>query len=187
MAKKERFILFLCVMMCGGAIFSFPILAQEKDPSVVNAFMSALEATKIYEEPKAESSILGEIEKGGQILALTVTATGWYQILYQGKTAYVQADCFQERTVAEELKQEIEDIAEAQETFSDEEIKNLVEGGFIQEGPVYEKSMQEKEAAGEKQQRLLTMVIICVLTVVVVLSGIGYSIVRRKELRDEPK
>ena len=56
MAKKERFILFLCVMMCGGAIFSFPILAQEKDPSVVNAFMSALKQLRYMRNQKLKAA-----------------------------------------------------------------------------------------------------------------------------------
>lgn len=185
MLKRRGVLIFLCGILGSWMIFTLSLQAEETEASVVNMLMSATEDTGIYEKPDAESGKLGEIKKGGQIMALTRTVNGWYQILSDGKTAYVKAEFFQEQRAPEELNKEVEELADALESLSDEEMKNLIEGGYIQEGPEYETYMQKQELAREKHQKTLTTIIISVLAVVVILSGIGYAVVRRKELLEE--
>lgn len=152
--------------------------AKENTPAIINAVMEVVQQTIIRDSPNKEATQDGTLKEGEEIMVLTKSADGWYQILYRGKVSYVESSCLETLQLDTELAVEMEKAEQEMETLSSDEVIRAVENGIITEGAVYEKIIAEKKK--ENKERLSGIVIILLLLIAGV-SGISYVVLHNSE------
>ncbi len=117
--KSKRFIqLFLCAMFA-LLFFSAVSRAAEAEPSnLAGSLMTLQETALARENPDADAAAVTELPAGSAVM-VTGETDGWYQIFFQGQTAYIEASAVSESSPVnvEALDQEFWDNAEKGESW----------------------------------------------------------------------
>ncbi len=115
------------------------------------SLMMLSEATQARENPDEDAAVVVELPAGAQLL-VTGEEDGWYEIFYQGKTAYVP---MASATASTEVDQEA----------LDEEMHQVEE-----EGAAFVESLEAQRKAAQRSR--IWQIIIIVLIVAVFLTGV---------------
>ena len=113
--------------------------------------MMLSEATRARENPDEDAAVVVELPAGAQLL-VTGEEDGWYEIFYQGKTAYVP---MASATASTQVDQEA----------LDEEMHRVEE-----EGAAFVESLEAQRKAAQRSR--IWQIIIIVLIVAVFLTGV---------------
>lgn len=76
----------------------------------INTFVYAIEDTKGYEKPDAESQVKLEIKKDKKVLMVLKLDEKWGQILDKGNTVYVELRYFSESFADKAISEEINEL-----------------------------------------------------------------------------
>lgn len=94
--KRWMAICLLCMGLIGGA--AIRVQAEEAlEASQFSQLMTATEKIEAKEKPEPGAETLLSFEAGAVIYVTGETENGWYQISYQGQTAYVEKNVLQEQ------------------------------------------------------------------------------------------
>lgn len=94
--KRWMAICLLCMGLIGGA--AIRVQAEEAlEASQFSQLMTATEKIEAKEKPEQGAETLLSFEAGAVIYVTGETENGWYQISYQGQTAYVEKKVLQEQ------------------------------------------------------------------------------------------
>lgn len=94
--KRWMAICLLCMGLMGGA--ATRVQAEEAlEASQFSQLMTATEKIEAKEKPEQGAETLLSFEAGAVIYVTGETENGWYQISYQGQTAYVEKNVLQEQ------------------------------------------------------------------------------------------
>lgn len=86
-----------------------PSVELEAGLTPQNGMMQTKTDTSGYEKPDNKSLVVEEIKKGQSVMLSGKTENGWCQVVYQGRTMYVQENSLEE-TVNEELSNELQEL-----------------------------------------------------------------------------
>lgn len=86
-----------------------PSVKLEAGLTPMNGMMQTNKETIGYESPNMDSDIIVEVEKGKSVIVVGKTEDGWYQVVYQGQTMYMQENSVEE-VLNEELAEEISEL-----------------------------------------------------------------------------
>lgn len=169
--KCTRFIMTTIIV----GLFLLPltglaVYAQE-EAQVIYDFIQTTEETLTYGSPDMEDQTDIIIPKGEQILVVSQTGDGWYQILYHEEILYIssQGGNVEDAVISDEVLEEIEKEREDCD-LTQEEWDMLI-------------GTSEKK----QQKEILPKILLGVVAVVVLLSGIGYFYISRKEEMEQAK
>lgn len=187
---EKRKVLYL--IMIGWIIFrctdvELKVCAQEEGSKVINSFMEIEQDIDTKIEP-SESAETGErLQQGETVLVLTVTETGWYQILYHSEIRYIKTEYVIEPQLVEEAA-ELSKESEKYAQISYEEMKALVENEIVTQGEEYENIMREIKAEQKNRvNKWFTVGVFGGLFLLIGISGAGYLYLKRKEEQEEQK
>ena len=127
---------------------------EESAGTAVNlqgSLMMLTEDVGAREEPRESAAVVVELPQGSQLL-VTGEDNGWYQIFYQGKTAYVPSDA---AVASTEVDQEA----------LDQEMQKAEE-----EGAAFVESLETQRTAAQRSR--IWQIVIIVLIVAVFLTGV---------------
>lgn len=103
----------IALMVCGNIAYATgieePSVELEAGLTPQNGMMQTKTDTSGHEEPDNKSLVVEEIKKGQSVMLSGKTENGWFQVVYQGKTMYVQENSLEE-TVNEELSNELQEL-----------------------------------------------------------------------------
>ncbi|HJA92810.1 MAG TPA: SH3 domain-containing protein [Candidatus Eisenbergiella merdipullorum] len=134
-------------------ITSAQVTEESGDTSVnlQGSLMMLTEDVGAREEPRESAAVVVELPQGSQLL-VTGEDNGWYQIFYQGKTAYVPSDA---AVASTEVDQEA----------LDQEMQKAEE-----EGAAFVESLETQRTAAQRSR--IWQIVIIVLIVAVFLTGV---------------
>ena len=124
---------------------------DETSANFQGTLMMLTEDVEAREEPRRSSAIVAELTEGSQLFVTGETG-GWYQIFYQGKTAYVPEDAAVAST-------------EVDKQALDDEMKKAEE-----EGAAFIESLETQRAAARRAR--IWQAVIIVLIVAIFVSGV---------------
>ncbi len=146
------------------------VYAQEK-AQVIYDFIQTTEETPTYGSPDQKDQTDIIIPEGEQILVVSQTGDGWYQILYHEEILYInnQGGNVENAVISDEVLEEMEEERDNRD-LTQEELETLI-------GP------DEKK----EQKETLAKVLLGVVAMVVLFSGIGYFYISRIEEMEQAK
>lgn len=173
-----------------GCVKERIIVYAEEQAQVIYDFMEITEETVTYKEPNRESETGEVIPKGENVLIVSKTGDGWYQILYHETILYFPTNeqSLEELEIPEDVIEEIEQKKEETQDLTKDEVETLVDDGVITDGPIYEEVIAEKELQ-RKNERMETLpkLLLGGLFLIVVTSGIGCFLIKKKEELEQIK
>lgn len=172
--KKLKNSSFLWMVIIWGisCIFLAGIFVHAQEAQVIYNFIEITEDMPVFSTPDEGSETDITISKGEKVLVISQTADGWYQILYRGEILYInsQNDNMEEAEIPEEVIREIEQN-KADQNLTQEEMKML----------------EEDIGENEKDTETFPQILLGAVFLIVLLSGIGYFYVSRKEKVEDAK
>lgn len=99
-----------------------PSVELEEGLTPQNGMMQTKTDTSGFEEPDNKSLVVEEIKKGQSVMLSGKTENGWYQVVYQGKTMYVQENSLEE-AANEDLSNELQELEELRLAEAEWDIK----------------------------------------------------------------
>ena len=127
---------------------------EESAGTAVNlqgSLMMLTESVEAKEAPEESAAAVAELPEGSQLL-VTGEENGWYQIFYQGKTAYVPSDAVVAST-------------EVDQEALDQEMQKAEE-----EGTAFVESLETQRAAAQRSR--IWQIVIIVLIAAVFITGV---------------
>lgn len=141
--KRKMIKRWFAIVLLFAGIIGMPVIkvqAQEMlEVSQFSGLMTATEKIDAKESPQQEAETILSFETGDVLYVTGETENGWYQISYQGKTAYVMKNVLKEQEIdveamdAELLAQEDEGrmIVEEVERYRAEVKRSRIWGAVI--------------------------------------------------------
>lgn len=166
---------------------------------VIYDFMELTEDSPVYSKPNSENKTDIIIPEGEKILIISQTADGWYQILYHEEILYINngSENLEQVEISEEVIEEIEESKEDQELTEDELATLLTEDNhseFEQNQGADVQINSEKPTGSEteveennRKTKTLSRVLLGLVASIVLLSGIGYLYMNKKERIEQAK
>ncbi len=167
------------------------IVYAAEQAQVIYDFMEMSEDVPVYEEPNSESKTDVIIPEGENVLILSQTAEGWYQILYHGEIAYINGnhENMTEMQISEDVVEEMEETRAAQELAQEETQEIMSEEADEAAEDVVSTGYAHDSAISEQNQKNITItkILLSVVVAIVALSGAGYWYMNRKEKLEQIK
>jgi len=172
--NRIKYSIFYRLLIIWGTvcIFASRVSVYAQEAQVIYDFIEMTEDMPVFESPDPGSKTDLVIPNGEAVLVISETADGWYQILYHEEILYIsnQGGKVEEAQISEEVVEEIEENKADQE-LTQEEIEMLTE-----------------DADGsDKDTEMLPKILLGIIALVVLLSGIGYFYVSKKEKVEEAR
>lgn len=172
--NRIKYSVFCRLFIIWGAvcIFASGVSVYAQEAQVIYDFIEMMEDTPVFESPAQESKTDIVIPKGEAVLVISQTADGWYQILYHEKILYInnQGGKVEEVQISEEVIEEIEEN-KADQDLTQEEMEMLTE-----------------DADGnDRDSEMFPKILLGIVALIVLLSGIGYFYVSKKEKMEEAR
>lgn len=152
---------------CLGIYLTITVQGKE-EPQVIYDFVEITEEVPVYETPDYENRKDFTIPQGETVLVISETADGWYQILYHEEILYIDSknESMEEAEISKEVIEEMEKDRENQK-LAKKEIGNFIKS--------YDESQSDTMSVN------FSKIILGIVALVVILSGIGYLYISKKE------
>lgn len=182
---KKKMLIYIAIILflLEGSIGKTITNAQEEAQVIYN-FIEIVEDTVIYTEPDLKSDKGDVLKDGEKVLVISKTADGWYQILYHSEVFYfpISSESVEKMEISEDVIEEMEKEKEKSQDLTKEEVKSLIEDKIITSGEVYDEIISEIEMKENNEKtEIVPKIIFGVLFIIVLFSGIGYLILKKKE------
>lgn len=188
--KKKMLIYTVIILFFIESSTGKIITNAQEQAQVIYDFIEIVEDTATYTEPDLESSKGELLKEGEKVLVISTTADGWYQILYHSEVFYfpIASENTEEMEISSDVIEEIKEEKEKSQDLTKEEVKNLIEDKVITSGKEYDEIISEIEIREENQKvETVPKILLGILFFVVVFSGVGYLVLKKKENSEQIK
>lgn len=167
-------------------------VCAEEQAQVIYDFMEMSEDVSVYEEPNYESKTDTIIPEGENVLILSQTSEGWYQILYHGEIFYIidSNKNMTEMQVSEDVVDEMEEHRAEQE-LTEEEMQEIILEEETNDAPVHDVQQESNDISPisehNHKSKALAKILLGTVGIIVLLSGTGYWYINKKEKIEQIK